>query len=529
VALIAPGLFVLSFLLLWVFIDPSAVGLLDEGLIVYGAERVMQGDRPYRDFWALYGPGSFWTLAALFKIFGPSLLVERLLDTGVKALLATFAYLLTARLGNRAMGLVAWGMCLGWAWALGFPSYPVWTGTMLALAATFFAAWGEGKPHRHWTLAAAGFATALAAMYRHDMGACIFVSVSALIFLGQETVAVRARHWAIFAAVTVIAFLPTALYLLIAIPFNDLVQPLYVYPTKIYARMRGLPYPRLYDFLVRLTDTSLLTSGKASDVGRWAMMISGWWAYFFPFFAGVVVAASLLLSRRVAGSVSVSTARAATLSLVILMGLLLAIGRVRPFPVQLLHVYTLAIVVGCIGLAQLGRLRHWAAAGLLTAGVATMALYPIAGAALRSPASFEGEVVATGRGSGFVIYEDQAEAVHFVKSHVREDEPIFVGCGRHDIIFGSDVLFYFLAQRRSATKYHEFQPGLITTAAVQTEIIGELTRQKLPYVVIFSGYDHLREPNESRFSSGVRLLDDYLAANYAQVRQFGRYSVRKRL
>ena len=37
----------------------------DEGLILSGAAQVAQGALPYRDFWSMYGPGSFYLLAGL--------------------------------------------------------------------------------------------------------------------------------------------------------------------------------------------------------------------------------------------------------------------------------------------------------------------------------------------------------------------------------------------------------------------------------------------------------------------------------
>lgn len=57
----------------------------DEGLILVGATRVLSDDIPYRDFYSIYGPGQFYVLAALFKVFGPSVLVERLWDFLVRS------------------------------------------------------------------------------------------------------------------------------------------------------------------------------------------------------------------------------------------------------------------------------------------------------------------------------------------------------------------------------------------------------------------------------------------------------------
>jgi hypothetical protein len=55
----------------------APVGRYDEGLALYDAERVATGDVPYRDFFVLYGPGQFYSLAAIFRLFGHSVAVER--------------------------------------------------------------------------------------------------------------------------------------------------------------------------------------------------------------------------------------------------------------------------------------------------------------------------------------------------------------------------------------------------------------------------------------------------------------------
>ena len=51
---------------------------MEEGFMLVFPERVLKGDLPNRDFLHLYGPGSLWALAATYKVFGVSLLVERL-------------------------------------------------------------------------------------------------------------------------------------------------------------------------------------------------------------------------------------------------------------------------------------------------------------------------------------------------------------------------------------------------------------------------------------------------------------------
>jgi hypothetical protein len=51
---------------------------MEEGFMLVFPERLLDGDLPNRDFLHLYGPGSLWVLAGVFKVLGTSLTAERL-------------------------------------------------------------------------------------------------------------------------------------------------------------------------------------------------------------------------------------------------------------------------------------------------------------------------------------------------------------------------------------------------------------------------------------------------------------------
>ena len=51
---------------------------MEEGFMLVFPERVLKGDLPSRDFLHLYGPGGLWALAGWFKVFGTTLVTERL-------------------------------------------------------------------------------------------------------------------------------------------------------------------------------------------------------------------------------------------------------------------------------------------------------------------------------------------------------------------------------------------------------------------------------------------------------------------
>jgi len=107
------------------------------------------------------------------------------------------------------------------------------------------------------------------------------------------------------------------------------------------------------------------------------------------------------------------------------------------------------------------------------------------------------------------------------------EEAVFVGNARHDRVLWNDIMFYFLARRPIPTRYHHFDPGLTTTVRVQREIIEELRRNDVRYVVLFSGAELGPEPNRSA-EAGSSLLDEYIRAHYRHVYHSGNYEVLRR-
>src|SRR5213592_1680695 len=62
---------------------------MEEGFMLVFPERVLHGDIPNLDFLHLYGPGSLWWLASIFKVFGTSLWTERLAGYAQQVALVT--------------------------------------------------------------------------------------------------------------------------------------------------------------------------------------------------------------------------------------------------------------------------------------------------------------------------------------------------------------------------------------------------------------------------------------------------------
>jgi len=125
---------------------------------------------------------------------------------------------------------------------------------------------------------------------------------------------------------------------------------------------------------------------------------------------------------------------------------------------------------------------------------------------------------------GLRVSEDTVwleDAVRDIKA-VNSGSHIFVAGTRHDRVFVSAVAIYFLAGRISGTYYHDFYPGITTTAEVQQRIVADLNANDVRTVLVWK--DPLPAlPNN--ISSGVRILDDFLQSNFERIRASKRYDL----
>jgi hypothetical protein len=208
-----------------------------------------------------------------------------------------------------------------------------------------------------------------------------------------------------------------------------------------------------------------------------------------------------------------------------LVGLGYLLGRTDPY-----HLVPLAAVLPVM--------LAWAAAGarlawlrvVLLGALALIAIYGVerrAGQALHPPA---GAAVPGPAGDGVQTSPADARALRALEAELakltRPGEPIFVADPRFDRVSAGDPLLYIITGHPNPTRYDVMQPGVVTTAPVQREIIGSL--QRSPTRVVVRWLDpraEQSEPNGSARSSGVHILDRYLAAHYRPVARFGVYQV----
>lgn len=99
----AVGIFLFVTVLLGLTTADRLVSALDEGIYLEGAERIIAGQVPYRDFFVLTGPGSFWLQAGTLRLLGLSFIHARLILVIEVAFLAAAVFWCTAHLRARKL------------------------------------------------------------------------------------------------------------------------------------------------------------------------------------------------------------------------------------------------------------------------------------------------------------------------------------------------------------------------------------------------------------------------------------------
>lgn len=77
-------------LIYYLFFVNRGIVLYDEGYYAHIADRIVQGQIPYKDFFLQFSPGYFYLLAFLYKVFGEQIIVGRLLTLFISLLILFF-------------------------------------------------------------------------------------------------------------------------------------------------------------------------------------------------------------------------------------------------------------------------------------------------------------------------------------------------------------------------------------------------------------------------------------------------------
>lgn len=153
----------------------------DEGIVLAGAERILHGEVPYRDFFSFYTPGSFYLVALLFRVFGDSLTVGRTSLAVTGAGCSVITYVLARRVCSCGIASFAALLATITGVAYRFLVLHNWYSTLLCCLAVYAAVQLIDSHRQMWAFATGSLA-ALTILFEQSKGAglCLGLAVGFL-------------------------------------------------------------------------------------------------------------------------------------------------------------------------------------------------------------------------------------------------------------------------------------------------------------------------------------------------------------
>jgi hypothetical protein len=445
----------------------AGIGPHDEGLMLQWGHRIAGGEWPYRDFWCNYLPGAPLLQAAL----GDSLVLWRVVRAVVAGVCAVLAYLLVRReTVNDRWALGAWaGVTAAMAWPLTpGPNAPALT---LALGALLAA-----RKRRGW----AGILAGLAFLFRPEIG--VAAALGAWILGGR-------RSWTPLLSAAAVAFLGLLPFLVVS-P-GDLLSQTFGFAFEQH--LQHLPFP----LAPHTTDPNKVL--ERDFPALLVLFTIGWGAAVLP------------------------RGRGGALLPLLLVGLAYLLARTDEF-----HLVPLAAVLAIALAAAAARERRLWLKIALGAGLAVIVFHGLD----RQLGKLDDATTMAGVDlpalDGVRTTPKDAHALQDLATAVRHrsepGDPLLSAPPRYDRVRAGDTLLYIVLDRTDPTRYDVVQPGVVTTAKVQREMRADLERTQTKLIVRWlAPVARQAEDNGSGRSSGVTLLDDYIAARYARVGRYGDY------
>jgi len=486
----------------------------DEGIVSYGATRILKGDIPYRDFWTLYAPGHFYLLAGTFKIFGISINVERLLTVTILSLISYSVYSFSSKFISKKFALLGFFFTLIWLKSYVVYSRPIQP-AMLFCVLALIPVLNYIQVNKIKWLLVSGILIGVTTLFRQDFGFYIFIAIFLVVLLhnlkisfGNNTMVIIKMSFkkiSFLIAGIFIVIVPFVVYFYFNLALLEMIRDAIMFPIKIYPKVRYLPYPKL----------------SVNNI-----------MFYIPFFILFVTFIRLLMVKWRRKVEIESKIWIMTICFFLVLGFLNYV-RVRSEHSHLLPAMVPVILLAIFILDDVFKKNLLKFPNFILNIIFIVSFISMF-IAVKPSMSYKNVFnLNIKRAEGFYdnsnLAYSQMKAIEFIREKTTPDEKIFVVNTKHNVAVNSDVMFYFLSERDSATKYYELHPRITDTKMVQKTIIQDIKKHNVKYIIQWVRDENLKEPNESSKSSGVFLLDEFINKNYKIEKDFGEYLILRKI
>jgi Dolichyl-phosphate-mannose-protein mannosyltransferase len=248
----------------------------DEGIVLQGAARILRGELPYRDFFSFYTPGSYYIYAALFRVFGVSILAARALLLAYAGFFSFITYLLARRASSRLASLFVACLLALVCLPARFVVIHNWDSSFAALLSFYFAIVFLQTSKTRWAFAS-GLLAGVTIMVEQSKGAGLVLGlvIAAALLHRSNRGKWKIRH---LVAVTVGAALPVCFVIAYFAAHHGLALMLagWIWPLHHYTAVNKLPFGYI---------------SSSRDIVLYATQLSSLWERLFI----VLVTSSMLL------------------------------------------------------------------------------------------------------------------------------------------------------------------------------------------------------------------------------------------
>ncbi len=443
----------------------------DEGLSLQGAERILHGQVPYRDFFSLVTPGAYYWTALLFKVFGDSILVARATLVIYGGVFSLLTYLLARRVCSQTNAALGAGLltmtCL--------PYYFVFEhdrdSTLWALLALYCAV--RFLEERGWGWAfSVGFLTSLTCLFEQSKGAglALGLTVGFLLIenLSRQQRLFNAKRVMWLASGFALPFAVTLIYFGAKHSLGPMFAD-WLWPLRHYNSVNRVPYGFMHLSTSELD--KLASEPLAWKVFALFTMSPCFIVAVLPILALVVLGRYVLMSRK---NQLPSSGRAYYLLVCsCTTGLLLSIVDARPNLSHLMYLAPIFYVV----LSWVFEAKAFGGT-ILPAVRSAVALYLVLsfasfGLAELVKAGAANQPLVSRRGTLETTAKD--EVVAYVQNHVPAGANLFV--------YPYQPLYYYLTETRNPTSFDFLYYGYQTPG--QFREVAQQLKSNLPKVLLF--------------------------------------------
>jgi 4-amino-4-deoxy-L-arabinose transferase-like glycosyltransferase len=476
----------------------------DEGIVLAGAERILRGEVPYRDFFSFYTPGSFYLSAFLFKVFGNSLTVARTSLAMVGAAASVVTYLLARRACSRGISLFAALLATIAGAAYRFLVLHNWYSTLLCCLALYAAVRLIETRKLSWALATGSLAS-LTVLFEQSKGAglCLGVVIGfvSLRVIGREPLFRRSA----FAAL-VFSFLgPFILIFAYFVSQHSLTIMLkdWLWPLGHYTQANYVPYG-WQNWSDHARETIFHTGPVWIRVLKVCAVSPGFLVPVLPLLAfGLLGYWTFQVSNE---KMQPDKCRYYVLICAVLSGLLISVVIVRADVIHFMYLAPLWYVVlaWILDAPELHGPILTAARPYFIAFIGIT--FGLMGFALLLTASGARNQTETRR--GLITTPEKDTVVEYVQAHVSAGEKV--------LVYPYLPLYYYLTATRSPSRYDYFQSGMNTPEQAQ-DIIASLGSRNVRAVLFETWFADKFANSWPGTPLGAMAADpvaDYIAQNY---------------